>query len=199
MANSPLKIIASSCINIFMAKLLIKKLQDATWRIFGFQHEATVSDRDDYLTRMKRRLGHETASDIQSHVDLALERIQADNVPNPRIMTMREFFELLALEKAIVEIEHRIEANAVFVDSNGLLPTLGLSRDVLRLLDGQESPGSMSVENVEKFLGMVQDTTQRLPVDLANETADHFRKRRQELIEFLERAVRMGESVWCLL
>jgi len=175
-----------------MAKLHIMKLYDAAWKVFRFQWDEAVTARDDYKTRMKQRLGYETASDIQRHVDLALERLQANNVPNPRIMTMREFYELLALEKVLEEIACRIEANAKFSDPGSLLPTLGLSwlRDVLPLLEGQQNPGYMPLENVKKFLGMVGS---------AEETADHFRKLRQELIEFLERAVRMGEPIWCII
>jgi len=184
-----------------MVILRIKSLYDAAWTVFRFQHDLAVADRDDYQTRMKRRLGYETASEIQSHVDAALSRIQMD-VVNPNITAKREFYELLALEKVLEEITSRIEANAVFYDpDHRLLSTLGLSwrRDVLRLLDGQESPGSMPVANVKTFLGMVRGAEQQVPVELSEEIADHFRRKRRELVGFLERAVKMGEPIWCLI
>ena len=48
-------------------------------------------------------------------------------------MTMPEFFELLAMERTLAEIERRIEANAVFCDwHHELLTTLDISREDLR-------------------------------------------------------------------
>ncbi len=187
-----------------MAKLRIKKLHEGVWKIFGFQFNQAVAARDDYQTRMKQRLGQETASEIQRYVDVAIGRYQADDLPNSRIMTMREFYELLALELAVQEIASRIEANALFVDSNGLLPTLGLSwrEDILPLINGQQSPGYMTIENVEKFLGMVNNAEQRFPSreeieGSTDEIADYYRKRRRELVKFLEKAIRLGEPVYC--
>jgi hypothetical protein len=53
-------------------------------------------------------------------------------------------------------------------------------------------------ENVVKFLEMVRDAGQRLPPGEKTETAvEHFRRRRQELIQFLEGAVELGEPIWC--
>ena len=169
-----------------MVKLQIKKLYDGVWKIFGFQWDEAVADRDHFRATIERRLGTEVSSQIQSHVHATMGRIKVEIV-NPSIMVKREYYELLALELALQEIEHRIEANAVFYDpDHGLLPTLGLSWrcDVLRLLDGQESPGSMPVENVEKFLGMVRDAKQRIKVDSAEETAGYYRKRQRELVGF---------------
>ena len=182
-----------------MAKLRIKKLHDGVWKIFGFQFNQAVADRDCLKSEIEKRLGSETASDIQLHVDLALERLQADAVPNPLIMSKSEFFDLLAAEMKIQEIADRIDANALFVDSNGLLPTLGFSwqEDVLPLIDGQKSPGFMPIENVNRFLEMVRGAKQRIPADSAEETAEYFRKRRRELVIFLERAVKLCEPVWC--
>ena len=100
-------------------KLLIKKLYDASWQLFGFQFEAAVAERDHFQSEMKTNLGSETASQIKRHVDAAIGRIQTD--VNPAIMTRREFYELLALEQTIEEIADRIDANAVFFDTDGLL------------------------------------------------------------------------------
>ena len=84
------------------------------------------------------------------------------------------------------------------------MPTLGLSwsENVLPLLDGQKSLGYMPIENVKKFLAMVRRATQRVPSEEgidgpAND--DYFRKWRRDLIEFLERAVKFGEPIWCRL
>ena len=98
------------------AKLRIKELarrrRDATWKIFGFQHEAAVADRDRLKTKIERSLGRETASKIQLHIDVALGRLQSDDVPNSKITSMWEFYELLAAEMAVQEIADRIEAAA---------------------------------------------------------------------------------------
>ena len=189
-----------------MAQLKIETLFSAAWKVFGFQHAQFVADRDDFRAQIERRLGQDVASQIQLHVDVSLGRrlnISSD-VPNPKIMLMREYYELLGFEKAIQEIERRIESNAVFYDPGTLLPTLGLSwsENVLPLLDGQKSPGYMPIENVRKFLAMVRGATQRVPSEEgidgpAND--DYFRKWRRDLIEFLERAVRFGEPIWCRL
>ena len=99
-----------------MAELHIKALHDATWQLFGFQFEAAVADRDNYRARIERRLGQDVAAQIQLHVDVSLGRrlnISSD-VPNPKIMLMREYYELLGFEMAIQEIERRINANALF-------------------------------------------------------------------------------------
>ena len=136
-----------------MATLKIETLFDAAWTIFGFQCNELVADRDRFRAEIERRLGLEVASDIQRHVDGALGRIQIDSV-NPEIIVRREFIELVALEKALEEVQRRIDANAVFYDlDHGVLATLGMSwhQDVLRLLDGQESPGHMPHKNVRKF------------------------------------------------
>ena len=118
-------------------------------------------------------------------------------------MKRREFYQLLGLEMAVQEIERRIEAGSVFFDPyiNGVLSTLGLSwwQDVLPLVNGHKSPAYMSVGDVKKFLAMVRDADQQLPSGEGSgeELADRFRKRRDELIHFLERAVKLGEPVYC--
>lgn len=129
-----------------------------------------------------------------------MKRFLADDVPNPRIMRMRNSYDLLGMEMAVQEIERQIESKAVFFDPyiNGLFP-MSLRERVLPLLDGGTSPGYMRPENVVRFLGMVHGADQRLPSgeETNGEMADHFRRRRQELMEFLERAVKLGEPVWC--
>jgi hypothetical protein len=112
-------------------------------------------------------------------------------------MKMPEFYELLAAEMALQEIADRISANALFVDfDDGFLPSLGFSwKDtVLPLLDGQQNPGKMAVENVEKFLGMV-----RMTEVSADTISDDFRGKRRKLIGFLERAVKVGTPICCEL
>ena len=186
-----------------MAQLKIETLFNAAWEVFGFQHAQVVADRDDFQAGIERRLGQDVAAQIQLHVDSAMGRGQTDTV-NPTIMAMRETYELLALEQTIDEVRQRIDANAVFVDPGSLLPIFGLSwhQDVMPLLDGQKSPGSMPIENVRKFLAMVRGATQRVPSEEgidgpAND--DYFRKWRRDLIEFLERAVKFAEPIWCRL
>jgi hypothetical protein len=179
-----------------MAKLRIESLHNAVWKIFGFQHDQAVADRDRLRTTIEHRLGHEKASEVQRYVDVALGRVQAGDLPNPQVVKMREFYELLAAEMAVREIADRIEANAVFVDpDDGLLSTLGLSwrQDVLPLIDGKVSPGYMRSKNVEKLLGMVGAAAQQLPVEEETDS------RRRELIEFLEKAIKVGQPVWCNL
>jgi hypothetical protein len=180
-----------------MAELRIQSLYQAAWTVFGFQHDEAVADRDSLLAEIEESLGQETALAIRQHVDVALGRIQADDVPNPAVMAMSEFFDLLAAEMAVQEIADRISANAVFVDSDDdLLPSLGLSwrQDILPLLDGQKSPGYMPVQNAEKFLGIVRNTKAS-----AEKLSEDVRKWRQELVGFLERAVKLGEPIWCEL
>jgi len=64
---------------------------NSVWKIFGFQHEAAVADRDRLKTKIERSLGQETASKIQLQIDVALGRLQSDDVPNSKITTMPEF------------------------------------------------------------------------------------------------------------
>lgn len=186
-----------------MATLKIKSLYESCWKLFGFQHEQLVAERDEFRAGIERHFGPEMASDIQRHVDISLGRLLAcPDLPNPEIMILREFYELLALEEALEEIKRRIEANAILYDPGSLLPTLGMSwrQDVLPLIDGQTSPGYMPVKNVETFLAMVKNAEQRIPSEEGVEGSandDYFRKWRRELIDFLVRAVKVGEPVWC--
>ena len=62
----------------------------------------------------------------------------------------------------------------------------------------------MSPENVKKFLRMVRTAEQRVPAGAGiqgsdEEIADYFCKWRRQLTEFLERAVKLRETMWCRL
>lgn len=183
------------------AELRIESLYGRGWNLHGDEHRQAIADRDHFQTEMRNRLGPEVAAEIQHHVDAALGRLLADILPDLDPAAERAFHQLRALEMAMVEIEGQIESKCVFFDpysANGLLPALGLSwwADVLPLLP--ENPGYMPVENVLKFLGMVKNADQRLlSGEAGEETAKDFRKRREELIEFLEKAVELREAVWC--
>ena len=186
-----------------MVQLRIKPLYDAAWKIFGFQYDQCVADRNRFLAKLRRRLGHEMAAKIQNHVDISLGRVLA--IPDhrdPKMMTTPEFYELWSIEKTVEDIEMRIDANATFYDpTGGLLPTLGLSwrQDVLRLLDGQVSPGYMPLKNIRQFLSMVRDAKQWIKGEDGKDkdVVNFYRKRRWELIEFLQRAVLVGEPLFC--
>lgn len=195
--------VCNGSITTSMALLRIDTLYDGAWRLFGFQFDQLVADRDQYLARLQHRLGHEMAEEIRQHVDISLGRTLA--IPdrrNPEILTMREFDDLWQKEKTIEEVERRIEANAIFYDSDyGLLRILGLSwgQDVLRLLDGKTSPGYMPLKNVQKFLATVRSATQRIKGEDASDedVVKFFRERRRELIQFLQRVLQVGEPLYC--
>lgn len=95
-------------------------LSDAR-RIFGFQHSEALDERDCFRARMRLCVGSAMASEVEQHVAVALGRVQSDDPPNPIIMKMRAFYELLALEETIDEIERRI--NAVVADSDHGFPS----------------------------------------------------------------------------
>ena len=86
------------------------------WKLFGFEHDEAIRIRDDFRAKMRLRLGPETASEVERHVDVALGRVQSDLEPTPKVMVTREFFELLALEMAVDEVESRINATAARLD-----------------------------------------------------------------------------------
>jgi hypothetical protein len=138
------------------------------------------------------------ADAIQKHVDVSCGRL----LPLPEfrdgdIMTMPEFFELLAIEKTLLDIKRRIEENAVFYDFHlELLTTLGISeQDVRSLIDGQQSPGYLPVENVRKLMATVRGAKQRVIGDA--DDRKFYRQRRRELIQFLQRALLVGEPLFC--
>ena len=85
-------------------------MNNAAWKIFGFQYQEAIIERDNFLKKIERCLGLRTASKVRHHVDVAIRRSRADAQPNPAIVKLPEFFELLALEMAIQEIADRIEA-----------------------------------------------------------------------------------------
>jgi predicted lipid carrier protein YhbT len=108
-----LKFIASSCINTTMPAQLHNNI---VWKVFGFLHKQAIADRDRLKSEIEERFGSETASEIQFYVDVALGRLQAYALPNPKIIAMREFYELMAAEMTVQDVAGRIEAAAVFLD-----------------------------------------------------------------------------------
>jgi hypothetical protein len=178
-----------------MPTLRIDPLYHAAWKIFGFQYDQCVADRDRFVAKLQRRLGHEMAAQIQKHVDISLGRVLA--IPDrrdPDIVTMKEFYELWGIEKNLIDIKRQIDANAVFFVNDGLLG-LSWQQDVLRLVDGQVSPGFMPLKNIKKLLAMVRGAKQ--PVMGDDDDAAYFRRRRRELVQFLQRAVWVGEPLYC--
>jgi hypothetical protein len=179
------------------AELSIESLYDRAWERHGDDYRQAVADRDNFRSESSGRLGPDLASAVQLHVDAALGRLLADDLPALDPAAERAYHQLRALERAVMEIEGQIEVGNTFFDPyiGGLFPMSWWER-VLPLLP--ENPGYMPVKNVVEFLEMVKNADQRLPSGEDNEEmADDFRKRRQELIEFLERAVELGEAVWC--
>jgi len=179
------------------AHLTIESELSRSWEIHGEAHRQAVADRDRLRSETQDRLGPEVAAEVQCRVDIALGRLLADDLPDLDATAERRFHELLALERAVMEIETRIEDGSTFFDPyiGGLFP-MSWWRNIMSLLS--ENPGYMRVKNVEKFVGMVKSADQRLPSgDAGDGTAEHFWKRRQELIEFLGKAVELDEAVWC--
>ena len=112
---------------------------------------------------------------------------------------MPEFYELWSIEKTVEDIKRQIDANATFYDPTGeLLLTLGLSwrQDFLRLMDGQMSPGYVPLKNITKFLVMVRKAKQRIRGE-DEEIVNFYRQWRWELIQFLQRAMQVGEPLFC--
>ena len=181
-----------------MATLRIDTLYHGGWTLFSFRHQQLTADRDRFLARLQRRLGFEMAEKIVQHVDVSCGRLlPLAEFRDPEIMTMPEFFELLALERSLLDIKRQIETNAVFYDSHlELLGTLGLSRqDVRSLIDGQTSPGYIPVENVRKLMAMVLGGKQKVIGDADDKT--FYRQRRRELVQFLQRALLVSEPLYC--
>jgi hypothetical protein len=182
-----------------MPTLRIDTLYEGAWKLFGFQYEQLTSDRDRYVGRLQRRLGPEMAEAICQQVDMSLLRaLPLADRRDPDIMTSPEYFELLGMEKTLADIERCVEANAIFYDPHhGLMRTLGLSwqKDIRPLIDGQRSPGYIPVENVQKLTALVLGAKQRIIG--AEDDAKFYRQRRQELIQFLQRALLVGEPLFC--
>lgn len=183
------------------AELRIEPDLDRAWKAHGDEYNQAVAARDHFQSETRDRLGPEVAAAVQHHVDAALGRLLSDDFPALDPAAKRACQQLLALERAVQEIEGRIESKAIYFDpytDHGVLPTLGLSwwDDVVPLLP--ENPGVMAIGNVENFLAMIVDADQRLPHgDESEATAKDFRERRRKLVEFLERAIGLGEPVWC--
>ena len=181
-----------------MATLQIDTLYHGGWTLFSFRHQQLTADRDRYLTRLQRRLGFEMAEKIVQHVDVSCGRLlPLAEFRDPEIMTMPEFFKLLALERSLLDIKRRIEENSVFYDFHlELLTTLGISEQELqRLIDGQQSPGYLPVENVQKLTARVLGAKQKVIGD--QDDKRFYRQRRKELVQFLQRAVLVGEPLFC--
>jgi hypothetical protein len=179
------------------AYLRIESELDRAWEVHGDEYRQAVADRDHFASETRDRLGPDVAAQVQFHVDATMGRLLGDDLADLDPAAERRCHELRALEMAVVEIEARIESAAVFYDSyvGGLFP-MSWWRNVVPLLP--ETPGLMPVENVKKFLELVRGADQRLPSgDGGEETAEDFRERRRELVEFLERAVKLGEVIWC--
>ena len=184
--------------NTNMATLRIDSLYHGDWTLFAFRHQQLIANRDRFLARLQRLLGHEMAEKICQHVDVRCGRL----LPLPEyrdadIMMMPEFFELLALDRSLLDIKRQIETNAVFYDSHlELLTTLGISeQNVRNLIDGHHSPGYLPVENVRKLIAMVLGAKQRIVGD--EDDTKFYRTRKRELIQFLQRTVLTGEPLFC--
>jgi hypothetical protein len=181
-----------------MAQFRIEVLYHGAWQLFGWQVQQLGKNRDTYLARLKRRLGSEMAEKIVQHVEVSCGRLlPLPKFRDPDIMTMPEFFGLLALERSLLEIKRRIEENAVFYDFHlELLTTLGISeQDVQNLIDGQQSPGYLPVENVQKLTAMVLGAKQKVIGDA--DDRKFYRQRRRELVQFLQRVLLVGEPLFC--
>jgi hypothetical protein len=188
----------SGAINTNMATLRSDILYEGGWKLFGFQHKQLTADRDRYVAKLQRLLGHEMAERICQHVDVSCGRLlPLPEFRDPDIMAMKEFFELLALDRSLLDIKRQVETNAVFYDSHlELLTTLGISdQDVRSLIDGHHSPGYLPVENVRKLMAMVLGAKQRIIGD--QDDVKFYRTRKRELIQFLQRALLVGEPLCC--
>ena len=132
------------------------------------------------------------------HVDVSCGRLlPLAEFRDPDIMTMPEYCELRAIERTLADITRQIDLNSVFYDSrHELLTTIGISRqDMQNLIDGQTSPGYIPCENVEKLLTMVVGAKQQVIGDA--DDAKFYRHKRRELVQFLQRALLVGEPLFC--
>lgn len=176
------------------AKLTIKSFYDAAWRMYGPQYREAITERNDLLAQVEAVFDPEVVQELQSEIDVALGRIENDELPDPKIITMPEYRELLVAETAIEGIVSRIEDSAIFVDQDGgILQTLGLSwrQDILPLVHDQKSPGYIEGENVKRFLSLVENAKEPLLFEDENDG------RQRTLIRFLQRAVEARKAIWC--
>ena len=124
----------------------------------------------------------------------------------------------MTLELALKEIEGRAESLATFSIPALPMPSCLLSdyRGGLiyrPMIQPPSHHGQMSANNVRRFLKMVKQARQCLPtrrqIEERGGTVDpiigidrwheHFRRKRRQLIDFLERAVRLEVPIYCEL
>ena len=199
------------------ARLTIKRLEEMARRWYGADIATARAERDRFKRKMRRWFGREGADRIERLVCVAIDPAASGPVPYLSFAE-RAFNKLVTLELAVREIESRVEAISSFADpysAEAVLPTLGLSwwADVRPLIQGPDHHGFMPAENVGRFLAIVKSATQQFPnkrkieerggtVDRGNDLEhwhDRFRCQRRLLIDFLERAVRLGEPLLCEL
>ena len=181
-----------------MATFRIDILYHGAWQLFAYQVQQLSADRDRFLARLKRRLGSEMTERIVQHVEVSCGRLlPLAEYRDADIMTMPEFFELLAMERTLADIQRAVERNAIFYDFHlELLTTLGISeQDVRSLIDGQTSPGYISMENVKKLTAIVKGAKQKVIGDA--DDRKFYRQRRRELVQFLQRALLVDEPLFC--
>ena len=201
-----------------MAELTIKLIQKMAGRWYEGDIAAARAERDSFKRQMRRWFGREQADKVAKGVRIATDPDATGPMPYICPVAERAFVKLVALELALKEIECRVDALATFYDpstADAVLPTLGLSwwADVRSLIQPPGHYGQMPIKNVKRFLQMVIDADQCFPtrrqieerdgtVDRENDMEqwhDRFRRKRRQLIDFLDRAVRLGEGIDCEL
>ena len=187
------------------------------WRWYGSDITAAGIARDHFKRKMRRWFGREGADRIAKPVQVAVDPAVSGPVPYLPFAE-RAFVKLVTLELALREIIGRLEALSSFHDpyaAEAVMPTLGLSwwLDVRPLTQGPPHSCFMPAENVRRLLKIVEEAVQQFPnrrqieerggtVDRGNDLEhwhDRFRCQRRRLVAFLERAVRLGEPIWCEL
>ena len=200
------------------ARLIIKRLEEMAWRWYGSDIAAAGVERDHFKRKMRRWFGREQADRIAQSVKAAADPEAIGPMPYVCPVAEKAFVRLVTLELALQVIMGRVEAVSSFHDpytAEAMLPTLGLSWwvDVRPLVQGPVHNGFMPAENVVRFLELVERSEQHFPsrrqIEERGGTADRnndldhwhdrFRCQRRRLIAFLERAVRLGEPLWCEL
>lgn len=201
-----------------MATLVIKALQEMAWRWYEDDIADARAERDEFKRTLGQLLGKEQADTIARYVHAAVNPSISSPLPYLATISDKAFLELVTLELALKEIEGRVESLATFFDpctADAVLPTLGLSWwvDIRPMIQPPGHHGQMSAKNVRRFLIMVKQARQCLPtrrqIEERGGTVDpiigldrwheHFRRKRRRLIDFLERAVRLGEPIYCEL